>query len=49
MTAADKKKLATLEAQIGSLPTGETAEDIEAMDIIRRAAGRLKQSEPAGE
>ena len=49
LTAADKKKLTTLEAQIGSLPTGETAEDIEAMDIIRRAAGRLKQSEPAGE
>ena len=49
LTAADKKKLATLEAQIGTLPTGETAEDIEAMDIIRRAAGRLKQSEPAGE
>ena len=49
LTAADKKKLTVLEAQIGTLPTGETAEDIEAMDIIRRAAGRLKQSEPAGE
>ncbi len=49
MTAADKKKLTALEARIGSLPTGETAEDMEAMDIIRRAAGRLKQSEPAGE
>ena len=48
-TAADKKKLTALEARIGTLPTGETAEDIEAMDIIRRAAGRLKQSEPAGE
>ena len=49
LTANDRKKLATLEAQIGILPTGETTEDIEAMDIIRRAAGRLKQSEPAGE
>ncbi len=49
LTATDKRKLATLEAQIGALPTGETTEDIEAMDIIRRAAGRLKQSEPAGE
>ena len=49
MTAADKKKLTAIEAQIGSLPTGETVEDIEAMDIIRRAARRLKQSEPAGE
>ncbi|MCH8999370.1 MAG: AAA family ATPase, partial [Proteobacteria bacterium] len=42
MTAADKKKLTAIEAQIGSLPTGETVEDIEAMDIIRRAARRLK-------
>ncbi len=49
LTAANKKKLTALEARIGSLPTGETAEDIEAMDIIRRAARRLKQSEPAGE
>lgn len=49
LTAADKKKLTILEAQIGTLPTGETVEDIEAMDIIRRAAARLKQSEPAGE
>ena len=49
LTAADKKKLMALEAQIGTLPTAETVEDIEAMDIIRRAAGRLKQSEPAGE
>ncbi len=49
VTAADKKKLAALEAEIGTLPTAETVEDMEAMDIIRRAAGRLKQSEPAGE
>jgi hypothetical protein len=49
LTAADRKKLTALEVQIGSLPTGETTEDIEAMDIIRRAAARLKQSEPAGE
>ena len=49
LTAADKRKLTALEARIGSLPTGETAEDMEAMDIIRRAAGRLKQSESAGE
>ena len=49
LTAADRKKLTALEARIGSLPTGETAEDMEAMEIIRRAAGRLKQSEPAGE
>ncbi len=49
LSAADRKKLAVLEAEIGTLPTAETAEDMEAMDIIRRAAGRLKQSEPAGE
>lgn len=38
LTTQDKKRLETLEAQIGDLPTGETDEDRKAMDIIHRAA-----------
>jgi predicted ATPase len=38
----DQARLKTLKAEIGDLPTAETAEDIEAMDIIRRAAQLLK-------
>lgn len=43
LTKKDKGRLKTLEAQIGTLPTAETPQDIEAMDIIRRAAERLKK------
>lgn len=39
----DREKLGELEEKIGPLPAGETREDMEAMDIIRRAAERLKQ------
>ena len=42
LTKADEKRLTELEAQIGDLPTGETPEDLQAMDIIRRAAALLK-------
>lgn len=42
LTKKDKERLEKIEAEIGSLPTGETPEDIEAMDVIRRAARRLK-------
>jgi predicted ATP-binding protein involved in virulence len=42
LTAKDRTRLNELEAKIGSLPTGETPQDIEAMDIIRRAADLLK-------
>ncbi|MFN2456253.1 MAG: AAA family ATPase [Pyrinomonadaceae bacterium] len=42
LTKRDKEKLERIEAEIGELPTGETPEDIEAMDVIRRAAARLK-------
>jgi predicted ATP-binding protein involved in virulence len=42
LTKKDRKRLEEVEAEIGSLPTGETPEEIEAMDIIRRAAHRLK-------
>ncbi len=44
LSAADKKRLAELDAQMEALPAGETAADMEAMDIIRRAAERLKQA-----
>ena len=43
LTDTDRVRLAELEKEIGELPTGETPEDIEAMDIIRRAAAELKQ------
>ena len=42
LTKKDRERLKQLEEEIGSLPTGETPEDIEAMDVIRRAAERLK-------
>jgi hypothetical protein len=44
LSADDQAKLKVLEAQLGDLPTAETAEDIQAMDIIRRAAQLLKQA-----
>ncbi|MEI7869867.1 MAG: TIR domain-containing protein [Candidatus Methylumidiphilus sp.] len=42
LTEDDQAELKKLEADIGDLPTAETVEDIEAMDIIRRAAKLLK-------
>lgn len=42
LTKRDKARLGEIEAEIGALPTGETPEDMEAMDVIRRAAGHLK-------
>ncbi|MCI0487168.1 MAG: AAA family ATPase [Blastocatellia bacterium] len=42
LTKKDREKLRAIEARIGQLPAGETPEEIEAMDIIRRAAERLK-------
>lgn len=38
----DERRLAELRATIGDLPHGDTPEDIEAMDVIRRAAKALK-------
>lgn len=43
ITQKDKKRLGKLDNLIGPLPAGQTPEDIKAMDIIRRAAERLKQ------
>lgn len=45
LTKADKAKLKKLEAEVGQLPTGETPDDLEAMDIIRRAAALLKNGQ----
>ncbi|HEX8220058.1 MAG TPA: hypothetical protein VF914_12725, partial [Chloroflexia bacterium] len=42
LTRGDEKKLQDLEAQIGNLPVGETPEDMQAMDIVRRAAELLR-------
>jgi hypothetical protein len=41
LSQTDESRLAELRAEIGDLSFGETVEDIEAMDIIRRAAKRL--------
>ncbi|MFL6208447.1 MAG: AAA family ATPase [Pyrinomonadaceae bacterium] len=42
LTKKDRARLKEIESEIGALPTGETPEDMEAMDIIRRAASHLK-------
>ncbi len=42
LTPKDKAELKAIAEQIGHLPTGETPEDIQAMDIIRRAAKLLE-------
>jgi len=43
LTKADKEELQDIEEKLGDLPTADTPEDIEAMDIIRRAAKKLKE------
>jgi hypothetical protein len=42
LTGRDRARLAELEAQIGELPAGESAEDRRAMELIRRAAEKLQ-------
>ena len=42
LTARDRRRLATLETEIGDLPAGETVEDSRAMEIICRAATKLR-------
>ena len=41
LTARDRKRLGELEARIGDLPAGESAEDRRAMELIRQAAAKL--------
>lgn len=43
LTKKDEARLKKLEAEIGDLPAGESPRDMEAMDIIRRAAEALKR------
>jgi len=45
LTPKDKAELKAIAEQIGHLPTGETPEDIQAMDIIRRAAKLLENQQ----
>jgi energy-coupling factor transporter ATP-binding protein EcfA2 len=42
-TDADRRELKRIEAEIGELPTGDSPAEMEAMDIIRRAASLLKK------
>jgi predicted ATP-binding protein involved in virulence len=42
LTSRDRRRLDKLEAQIGELPAGESAEDRRAMELIRRAASKLQ-------
>ena len=42
LSAADKRKLETLEERIGELPAGESQDDMDAMEVIRRAAAQIK-------
>jgi AAA domain, putative AbiEii toxin, Type IV TA system len=42
LTSRDRARLAELDARIGELPAGESAEDRRAMELIRRAAEKLQ-------
>jgi hypothetical protein len=42
LSSRDRARLAELEANIGDLPAGESAEDRRAMELIRRAAEKLQ-------
>lgn len=45
LTRRDKEKLQLLNAQMGELPAGENLQQFEAMDIIQRAAKRIKKAD----
>jgi predicted ATP-binding protein involved in virulence len=45
LRAKDKARLRELEERIGPLPTGQTREEIEAIELIQRAAARLQKEE----
>lgn len=44
LTAADEAELARLRAEIGDLPGGDTPWEMEAMELIRRAASSLRDA-----
>ena len=43
LTEDDKRRLASFREQLGNVPYGDTALDIEAMDVIRQAASALRE------
>jgi energy-coupling factor transporter ATP-binding protein EcfA2 len=43
LTKDDEERLDEIEEELGDLPTGETPDDIEAMNLIRQAARELKE------
>jgi energy-coupling factor transporter ATP-binding protein EcfA2 len=43
LTEDDEERLDEIEEELGDLPTGETPDDIEAMNLIRQAARELKE------
>ena len=43
LTPTDRLRVASIEKKIGRLPTGRTLEEIDAMDLIMRAAARLRR------
>jgi hypothetical protein len=45
LSKEDEERLREIEDELGDLPTGETPDDIEAMNLIRRAAKRLQKEE----
>jgi hypothetical protein len=49
LTAADQRRLKELEAEIGDLPTGETAWDIKAMEEIRKSLDLLMNERRPGQ
>jgi hypothetical protein len=44
LTAKDKAALAAIDAELAGAPIGETPQQIEAMDVVLRAAARLKSA-----
>jgi hypothetical protein len=48
LTKADEKELAEIEDKLAGSPGGETPQQIEAMNIIMRAAAKLKKTKAAG-
>jgi predicted ATP-binding protein involved in virulence len=45
LTKTDKENLKEIESKMGALPSAETPEDIEAMELIRQAAKSMKDQE----
>jgi predicted ATP-binding protein involved in virulence len=47
LTRADEKRLKELEAEIGELPTGETAQEVRNRELIQKALDHLSKRTPA--